>query len=98
MYIYIYRERERDRQRELKSRPSRVRTATGGSRGKDRTPELNTSETIEDFQWHFPTTFHVSVVCVKGLSLPQSTFHWNAPTDFQCHFQHNFTFETSGAQ
>ena len=26
------------------------------------TPEINTSETIVDFQWHFPMTVHLSVV------------------------------------
>ena len=43
------------------------------------TPEINTSEIIMDFQWHFPIdlqwhfpmAFHFSVVLSKGLSLVQ---------------------------
>ena len=43
---------------------------------KDSTPEIDTSEIIVDFQWHFPmdfqwhapTTFQISVVFSKGLS------------------------------
>ena len=46
------------------------------------TPSINTSETIVDFQWHFPVEFqwhfptncHLSVACSKGLSLPQCIF------------------------
>ena len=55
---------------------------------KDYTPEINASEIILDFQWHFPmdfqlhfpTEFHLSVVVSKGLSLVQWIFigicHW----------------------
>ena len=43
---------------------------------KDCTPEINTSEIIVDFQWHFPmdcqwhfpTDVHLSVVCSNGIS------------------------------
>ena len=46
---------------------------------KDCTPEIDTSEIIVDFQWHFPmicqwhfpTEFRCSVVFSKGLSLSQ---------------------------
>ena len=46
------------------------------------TPEINNSEIIVDVQWHFPINcqrcfpmdFHFSVVCSKGLSLPQWMF------------------------
>ena len=46
------------------------------------TPEINTSEFIVDFQWHFPmdfqwhfpTKFQLSVVVSKGLSLVQWRF------------------------
>ena len=49
---------------------------------KDCTPEIDTSETIVDFQWHFPmdvqwyfpVELHLSVVCFKGLSLAQWIF------------------------
>ena len=37
----------------------------------DCTPEIGTSEIIVDFQWHFPTEFHSSVVFSKGWSLSQ---------------------------
>ena len=30
-------------------------------RGKDCTPEIDTSEIIVDFQWHFPMDFHFSM-------------------------------------
>ena len=44
-----------------------------------RTPEIDTSEIIVDFRWHFPIDVHwhvptfvcLSVVCSKGLSLSQ---------------------------
>ena len=67
------------------------------------TPEINTSEIIVDFQWHFPvacrwqcpTEFHFSVVLSKGLSLVQWVFtgsvHWN----FRGIIQWNFTFVIS---
>ena len=49
----------------------------GGYGAKDCTPEIDTSESIADFQrhlpmdvqWHFPTAFLFSALCSKGLSL-----------------------------
>ena len=50
---------------------------------KDCSPEINISEIIVDlqqwhspmdFQWHFPTEFHLSMVFPEGLSLSQWIF------------------------
>ena len=59
----------------LASSPLRILGARLGAR--DCTPEINSSEIIVDFQWHFPmdgewhvpTDFHVSEVFSEGLSL-----------------------------
>ena len=74
---------------------------------KDRTPEIDTSESIVDFQWDFPTEFHFSAVRSKGLSLFQwivtgivqwifsVTLKWNL-TFLTKYGQWNLTFVTSG--
>ena len=65
---------------------------------KDFTPEINTSEIIVDFQWHFPTDCqwyfptesHFSAVLSKGLPLPGWMFtgivQWTFGDIFQQHF------------
>ena len=70
---------------------------------KDSTPEIHTSESIVDFQWHFPmgfqwhfpTELHLSVVFSKGLSLSQWITGIVQQT-FSGIFQWNFTFVISG--
>ena len=61
IYIYIHTHREKE---------------CHGSRigAKDRAPEIDTWETIVDFQRHVPTESHLPVVCSKGLSLSQGIF------------------------
>ena len=70
IYIYIYlkreRQRERERERFTKSRHLGSRlTSTPTSNNyhawvhQVRTPEIDTSEAIVDFQWHFPVCFHM---------------------------------------
>ena len=71
---------------------------------KDCTPEIDTSEIIVDFQWHFPmdfewhfqTEFHIPVVFSKGLSHVQWSFTGNVPWMFNGIFQRNFTSVISG--
>ena len=60
------------------------------------TPEIDTSEIIVDFQWHFPTYCHSSVVLSKGLSLVQWIFTGIVKWTFSDILQGNFTFLISG--
>ena len=68
------------------------------------TPEINTSEIMVDFQWHFPmdfqwhfpTKFHLSVVFPKGLSLSQWIFAGVVQWILSGIYQWNFTVVISG--
>ena len=68
------------------------------------TPEIDTSEIIKDFEWHFPVDFqwhvpmelHLSVVFSEGLSLVQWIVTGIVPWNFSGVFQWNFTFVISG--
>ena len=51
---------------------------------EDCTPQINTSEIIVDFQWHFPAEVHLPVVVSKGSSLVQwivTRISWHADPD-----------------
>ena len=73
---------------------------------KDCKPEIDTSEIIVDFQWHFPmdchshfpTDFYLSVVFSKGLPLFQLIFNGSVKWTFSGIFHWNLTFVTSGVE
>ena len=73
---------------------------------EDRTPEINTSEIIVDFQlhvpmdvqWQFPTQRHLSAVCSKGMSLSQWIVAGIVQWIVSGILQWNFPFATSGVK
>ena len=77
---------------------------TIGLGAKDCTPEINTSEIIVDFQWHFPmdfqwcfpTEFRLSMAFPEGLSLAQWIFTGIVLCIFSGVSQWNFTSVISG--
>ena len=99
--------RRRSRRRSPWGKPWPARSCSPCLRAKDCTPEINTSEIIVDFQWHFPNG--LSVACANGISLLsgmfqrivtfQVDFHWKCPMDVQWHFPMEFhLFVISGVK
>ena len=69
----------------------------------DCTPEIDASEIVMDVQWcfqwvfrFFPTSFHLSVVCSKGMSLSQWMFTGVVQRIVSGIFQWMFMFVSSG--